>query len=195
MVRMTPVTHQPVQSVVVKEAHDLHDAPGSVRAHLPNIALALLRVVAGLMFMQHGAQKLFGVLLPATQAWQGAPAIFSMMWFAGVIEIGAGLLIALGLFTRFAAFIAAGQMAVAYFKVHNPQGFFPIMNGGELAALYCFVFLVYAAVGSTRYSLDQFIRGTRKERVVRPRVVREEVPVHTTDVELPVSRTRTTREY
>lgn len=191
---MTPITHQPVQSVVVKEAHDVHDAPGAFRAHLPNIALALLRVVAGLMFMQHGAQKLFGVLLPAAQPWQGAPAIFSMMWFAGVIELGAGLLIAVGLFTRFAAFIAAGQMAVAYFMVHNPQGFFPSVNGGELAALYCLVFLMYAAVGGTRYSLDHGIRDTRKERVVKRRVGRAEVPVHTTEVELPVSRTRTARE-
>ncbi len=191
---MTPITHQAVQPVVVREAHDIHDAPGSFRAHLPNIGLALLRIVAGLMFMQHGAQKLFGVLLPAGQAWQGAPAMLSMMWVAGVVELGAGLLIALGLFTRFAAFIAAGQMAVAYFKVHNPQGFFPSMNGGELAALYCFVFLMFAAVGGARYSLDHLIRGSRKERVATRRVLRDEAPVHTTEVELPVSRTRTTRD-
>jgi putative oxidoreductase len=191
---MTPVTHQPVQPVVVQEAHDVHDAPGALRAHLPNIALALLRVVAGLMFMQHGAQKLFGVLLPATQPWQGVPEMFSMMWIAGVVELGAGLLIALGLFTRPAAFIAAGQMAVAYFMSHNPRGFFPILNNGELAAMYCFVFLMYAAVGGTRYSLDHVLRGTRKERVVTRGMARDDAPVHTAEVELPVRSTRATRE-
>lgn len=175
---MTPVTHREVQPVVVRDAHDVHHAPGALRAHLPNITLALLRIVAGLMFMQHGAQKLFGLLLPATQAWQGAPAILSQMWFAGVIELAAGLLIALGLFTRFAAFIAAGQMAVAYFMVHNPQGFFPILNGGELAALYCFIFLAYVGVGGTRYSIDHLLHSRREARVVTTRrTVVEEEPV------------------
>ncbi len=178
---------------MVREARDIHDAPGSLRAHLPNITLALLRIVAGLMFMQHGAQKLFGVLLPANQPWQGAPESFSMMWFAGVIELGAGLLIALGLFTRPAAFLAAGQMAVAYFKVHNPQGFFPIMNGGELAALYSFVFLMFSAVGGTRFSLDHLISSSR-ERVVKRPTVRDAVPVHTAEVEMPLHPSRTTRE-
>lgn len=192
---MTPVTHREVQPVVVRDVHDGHAAPGALRAHLPNITLALLRIVAGLMFMQHGAQKLFGVLLPADQPWQGAPSIFSMMWFAGVIELGAGMLIALGLFTRFAAFIAAGQMAVAYFTVHNPQSFWPIMNGGELAALYCFVFLAFVGVGGTRYSLDQLLHSRRETRVVTTRrVVVEDVPVHTAEIEVPVNRVRTTRE-
>src|SRR5215207_6119899 len=126
---MTPVTHQPVQPVVVQEAHDVHGSPGAVRAHLPNIALSLLRVVAGLMFMQHGAQKLFGALLPADQPFTGGPDMFSMMWVAGILELGGGLLLALGLFTRLVAFLLAGQMAVAYFTVHNPQNFWPILNG------------------------------------------------------------------
>lgn len=173
---MTPVTHREVQPVVVRDVHDGHAAPGALRAHLPNVALALLRVVAGLMFMQHGAQKLFGALLPAGQAWQGAPPMFSQFWFAGIIEIGAGLLITLGLFTRLAGFIASGMMAVAYFQVHQPQGFFPILNNGELAALYCFVFLMYAAVGGTRYSLDHLLhsrRGTKVSEVRRATVVED----------------------
>jgi putative oxidoreductase len=193
---MTPVTHREVQPVVVRDVHDGHAAPGPLRAHLPNITLALLRVVAGLMFMQHGVQKLFGALLPADQAWQGAPAIFSMMWVAGVIEIGAGALIALGLFTRLAAFVAAGEMAAAYFMVHHPRSFWPILNGGELAALFCFVFLMFAGVGGTRYSIDQLLHSRRKARgtTTTRRTVVEEVPVHSGEVELPIARTRTTRE-
>jgi len=189
---MTPVTHREVQPVVVRDVHDGHSAPGALRAHLPNIGLALLRIVAGLMFMQHGAQKLFGLLLPADQAWQGAPAILSQMWFAGVIELGAGLLIALGLFTRLAALIACGQMAVAYFMVHNPRGFFPILNNGELAVMYCFTFLMYAAVGGTRWSLDHLLHTRRHGGVSTPRTAVPE-PVHTAEVEIPV-RTRSTRE-
>jgi putative oxidoreductase len=166
--------------VVVRDVHDGREAPGSFRAHLPNLTLSLLRIIAGLMFMQHGAQKLFGALLPADQAWQGAPAIFSMMWLAGVIELGAGALIALGLFTRFAAFIASGQMAFAYFMVHHKQSFWPILNGGELAALYCFVFLMFAAVGGTRYSIDHLLHTRRKSRTVTTRrVVVEEEPAVT----------------
>lgn len=195
MTRMTPITHREVQPVVVRDVHDGHEPPGIVRAHLPNVTLALLRIVAGLMFMQHGAQKLFGVLLPADQAWQGPPALLSMMWFAGVIEIGAGALIALGVFTRFAAFIAAGQMAVAYFMAHHPQGVWPILNGGEVAALYCFVFLMFAAIGGSRYSIDHLLHTRRRERVEAPRrTVGTEVPVHTAEVEVPAVRARTIRE-
>lgn len=147
------------------------------------------------MFMQHGAQKIFGALLPADQAWQGAPAIFSMMWVAGVIELGAGALIALGLFTRVAAFIASGQMAVAYFMAHHPRNFWPILNGGELAALFCFVFLMFAAVGGTRYSIDHLLQSRRRTRAVTPRpVVVEPVGVHTGEVEMPTVPGRSTRE-
>lgn len=192
---MTPVTRKEVQPVVVHDEHDGREALGSFRAHLPNITLSLLRIVAGLMFMQHGAQKLFGALLPADQAWQGAPAMFSMMWVAGVIELGAGALIALGLFTRLAAFIASGQMAVAYFMAHHPRNFWPILNGGELAALFCFVFLMFAAVGGTRYSIDHLLHSRRKARTVTPRpVVVEPVGVHTGEVEIPTMPGRSTRE-
>jgi putative oxidoreductase len=109
---------------------------------------AALRVVAGLLFAQHGAQKLFGVI--------GGTAVelTSQRGLAGVIEFVGGLLIALGLFTSPVAFIASGEMAVAYFQSHMSRGFWPIQNGGEPAVFYCFVFLYFAAAGSGRLSVD-----------------------------------------
>lgn len=109
---------------------------------------ALLRVVAGLAFAQHGAQKLFGVL--------GGTAVelTSQRGLAGVIEFVGGILIAIGLFTSPIAFLASGEMAVAYFQAHAPRGFWPIQNGGELAVLYCFIFLYFAAAGSGKLSID-----------------------------------------
>ena len=109
---------------------------------------ALLRIVAGLLFAQHGAQKLFGAL-------GGRPVeLMSQMGLAGVIEFVGGLMIALGLFTSPVAFLASGQMAVAYFQAHAPRGFWPIANGGEAAVLFCFVFLYFAAAGSGKWSID-----------------------------------------
>ena len=110
---------------------------------------ALLRIVAGLLFLQHGLQKLFGI--PGTQP---PVDVMTQAGLAGVIETIGGILIALGLFTSPVAFIASGEMAVAYFQVHAPRGFWPMMNGGELAALYCFIFLYFAAVGSGKWSVD-----------------------------------------
>ena len=110
---------------------------------------ALLRIVAGLLFAQHGLQKLFGWL-----GAQGAVELMSQMGAAGIIELVGGTLIAIGLFTSPVAFIASGEMAFAYFMAHAPKGFWPIMNGGELAVLYCFLFLYFAAVGSGRWSVD-----------------------------------------
>lgn len=109
---------------------------------------AALRVVAGLAFAQHGAQKLFGVL--------GGTAVelTSQRGVAGIIEFVGGIMIALGLFTGPVAFIASGEMAWAYFQSHAPRGFWPIQNGGELAVLYCFIFLYFAAVGSGKLSID-----------------------------------------
>jgi putative oxidoreductase len=109
----------------------------------------LLRIIAGLAFAQHGAQKLFGVL-GANQA----VALASQRGMAGVIEFVGGLMIALGLFTSPVAFIASGEMAWAYFQAHAPRNFWPIQNGGELAVLYCFIFLYLAAVGSGKLSID-----------------------------------------
>jgi putative oxidoreductase len=109
---------------------------------------ALLRIVAGLAFAQHGAQKLFGVL--------GGTAVdlMSQRGLAGVIEFVGGILIAIGLFTSPIAFLASGEMAVAYFQAHAPRGFWPIQNGGELAVLFCFIFLYVSSVGSGKLSVD-----------------------------------------
>jgi putative oxidoreductase len=120
---------------------------------------ALLRIVAGFLFLLHGAQKLFGVVGGQQVSAAEAPLMFA----AGVIELVAGALIMVGLFTSIAAFVASGEMAVAYFKVHVPLGFWPLLNQGELAALYCFLFLYMAARGSGPFSLDRALwRGKRR---------------------------------
>src|SRR5690349_19218901 len=108
----------------------------------------LLRIAAGLAFAEHGAQKLFGVL------GGRAVSLLTQYGLAGIIEFVGGILIALGLFTSPVAFVASGQMAWAYFQQHAPRGFWPIQNGGELAVLYCFIFLYIAAVGSGKLSID-----------------------------------------
>ena len=110
---------------------------------------ALLRFAAGLLFFLHGLPKLFGGF--------GRPApveLMSQMGLAGIIEVIGGAMIALGLFTSPVAFLASGQMAVAYFQAHAPRGLWPILNGGELAALFCFVFLFFSAAGSGKWSID-----------------------------------------
>jgi putative oxidoreductase len=117
---------------------------------------AVLRIVAGLMFAMHGSQKLLH--WPAAK---NAMSLDAMMTVAGVIELVGGLMIALGLFASIAAFIAAGEMAVAYFMVHAPNAPLPIQNGGELAVLYCFLFLYIAAQGSGAWSVDS-LRGRRR---------------------------------
>jgi putative oxidoreductase len=117
---------------------------------------AVLRIIAGLMFAMHGSQKLFG--MPGDG--HGMP-LASLMGVAGVIEFVGGVLIALGLFTSCAAFITSGEMAVAYFKQHAPGGALPILNHGELAVLYCFLFLYMAAQGSGTWSLDALMRRSR----------------------------------
>lgn len=124
---------------------------------LSTYALALLRLVAGLMFAFHGAQKLFGAF--GGIGGSGATAaMFSLFWFGAVIELLGGSLIALGLFTRPVAFLLCGEMAFAYFRFHFPKGFLPIVNGGEIAVLYCFIFLFLFAKGPGGCSLDR-IRG------------------------------------
>src|SRR3954468_3134394 len=109
---------------------------------------ALFRLIAGILFACHGAQKLFGAF--GGQKMTSNP----MMLAAGIIEFGGGLLVAFGLLTTIAAFICSGQMAVAYFMAHAKGGFWPIVNKGELAVVYCFVFLYIAAHGGGPYSLD-----------------------------------------
>ena len=122
------------------------------RGTLADLAFTFARIVIGLLFACHGAQKLFGILGGTSQLGH------TKMMVAAVIEFGGGLLIALGLFTRIAAFIASGEMAVAYFTVHFPQGFWPIKNKGELAVAYCFFFLFVLAHGAGPYSLDRLVR-------------------------------------
>jgi putative oxidoreductase len=112
---------------------------------------ALMRFVLGALFVCHGAQKLFG-------AFGGPAADEPLMIAGGVIEFLGGILIAVGLLTRAAAFLASGEMAVAYFMSHAPKGFWPIVNGGEKAILYCLPFLFIAAYGGGIYSLDALVR-------------------------------------
>ncbi|HUS28123.1 MAG TPA: DoxX family protein [Kofleriaceae bacterium] len=124
------------------------------RARLETWTYTALRFVAGFMFFWHGAQKILGVL--STKA---PPEVFSQMWIGGVIELVGGALIALGMLTRPAAFICAGQMAVAYIQFHwkgaLDASFLPIVNKGESAVLYCFIFLVFAVRGAGPISIDR----------------------------------------
>lgn len=123
-----------------------------------------LRIVAGFLFWQHGAQKLMGWL----GGFGGEPGqtaeLMSLMGLAGVLEFFGGILILLGLFTRPVAFLLSGQMAVAYFVSHVPRGFWPIQNGGETAALFAFVFLLLATLGPGTFSLDTALGlGSRRD--------------------------------
>lgn len=118
------------------------------------LARAILRVVTGLLFMEHGVQKLFGLLASPNMPPMPTPAPLSQMWIAGVLETFGGALIVLGLFTRPVAFLLCGEMAVAYFTVHAKRGFFPLLNGGEAAVLYCFIYLYFVAAGAGPYRID-----------------------------------------
>ncbi|HEX8653953.1 MAG TPA: DoxX family protein [Allosphingosinicella sp.] len=118
-------------------------------------ALAALRIIAGLLFLAHGLVKMFGF---PEGAQPGQQALFTFVGIGGAIEVVTGILIVLGLFTRFAAFIASGEMAVAYWMFHAPSGFYPILNGGELAILYCFLFLYFVFSGPGAWSLDGAMR-------------------------------------
>ena len=114
-------------------------------------ALAALRIVAALLFLSHGLVKLFG-FPPGAQP--GVQELTSLLGIAGIIELVAGGLILLGWFTRPAAFIASGQMAVAYWYAHAPQDFYPVVNNGEAAILYCFLFLYFVFAGPGALSVD-----------------------------------------
>ena len=115
------------------------------------VVLSVLRIITALLFMEHGLMKLFHFPAPQPGAPDPLPAI---LLAAAWIEVVGGGLIALGLFTRAAAFICSGQMAVAYFMAHAPRGFFPVLNGGDAAILYCFVFLYLVLAGPGPWSLD-----------------------------------------
>lgn len=118
-------------------------------------ALSLLRIVAGFTFTLHGLQK-FGAF--GGMGGHGGKAVaFTFIWFGAVLEAVGGPLLILGLFTRPVAFILSGEMAVAYFRSHAPKGFWPVLNGGELAILYCFIFLYLCAAGAGPLSVDRLM--------------------------------------
>lgn len=119
--------------------------------------LSLMRIVTGLLFMQHGGQKIFGFPAPQFMEFD----LFTKIGVAGTLELAGGFLIVIGLFTRPTAFILSGLMAFAYFIAHAPEGFWPILNGGELAVLYCFVFLYLSAAGGGEWSVDQTLGKQR----------------------------------
>lgn len=127
--------------------------------------LAALRIVAGLLFLSHGLVKLVG--FPAG-AEPGPQPLLSLFGVGAVIEALTGVLVALGLFTRPAAFIASGQMAVAYWMFHAPSGFFPVLNGGEPAILFTFIFLLISAAGPGAFSLDAALRRAPAVAVRQP---------------------------
>lgn len=112
--------------------------------------LSTLRIVAALIFMAHGTQKILG--FPASP--NPAPEAFTLLWTAGMLELVGGLLLVLGLFTRPVAFVLSGLMAFAYWMAHAPRNVFPVLNGGDAAILYCFVFLFMVAAGGGVWSLD-----------------------------------------
>jgi putative oxidoreductase len=134
------------------------------RERWTSLLLSILRIVAALVFMQHGSQKLFH--LPAS----GAPGpvaplvLMSQTGLAGFLEFFGGMMLLLGLFTRPVAFILSGEMAVAYFQVHAPRGFLPIVNRGELPVILCFLFLYFAFAGGGSWSVVAVLRGRRRQQ-------------------------------
>lgn len=133
-------------------------------ASLQGAVHSLLRIVTGALFMQHGVQKLFGLLVNPARPWTGPPATFSQFWFAGVLEVFGGALIVLGLFTRPVAFLLSGEMAVAYFQVHARRGFWPVLNAGEVVVLFCFLYLYLFVSGAGPFSLDAVLRSSKELR-------------------------------
>lgn len=132
-------------------------------ARWQNQTLSLLRIISGFLMAAHGAQKFFGFPAPGPN---GTVELFSLMGLAAALELGGGLLILVGLLTRPVAFVLSGLMAVAYFMAHAPGGFWPIVNKGELAVIYSFLFLYLSAAGGGPYSLDALLR--RRQAHVAP---------------------------
>jgi putative oxidoreductase len=122
-------------------------------------ALSLLRFVAGLLFLEHGSAKLFG--FPPATPFVTMAHLPPLLLAAGVLEFFGGILVCIGLLTRPAAFILSGEMAIGYFMSHAPRSVFPVMNGGDAAILYCFIFLYLAAAGGGAVALDRMIAGRR----------------------------------
>ncbi len=118
--------------------------------YLPE-TLSIVRIIVGLLFLEHGSAKVLGFPTPAS----AQPAMMSLLWVQGIIELVGGALFAVGFLTRPVAFILAGDMAVAYFMAHAPKSFFPLLNAGDLAILYCFIFLLFFVAGPGRWSVDR----------------------------------------
>lgn len=119
--------------------------------------LSVLRIVTALLFLEHGTSKM--LMFPLTS--MSGPDPWSVYWIAGVIELVGGILLLVGLLTRPVAFLLSGEMAIGYWMVHAPKSFFPVVNGGEAAILFCFAFLYFAAVGAGPWSIDARLRQRR----------------------------------
>ena len=130
-------------------------------ARLTPYAQSILRIAASVTFITHGTQKL--VAVPVVQPRETVE-LMSQAGLAGVLEVFGGALLLVGLFTRPVAFILSGEMAIAYFQAHWPRSFWPVLNGGEPAYLFCFIWLFFAAAGPGLWSLDAVLRGTRRSR-------------------------------
>ena len=129
-----------------------------------SITLFLLRVVAGLLFLQAGGVKILDWFGGVPAEYGGHPPIWSQTWVGVVLELYGGAAVMLGLCTRPIAFVLSGEMAVAYFQFHQPNGFWPVQNHGEPAVLFCFIFLLLAAHGSGRWSIDALLRGRKQAK-------------------------------
>lgn len=139
------------------QSGDFHKEPivadynTALSAHSPKM-LSVLRIMSALLFVAHGSQKLLN--FPLRKDGGPGPDVFTMFWFAGMLELCGGILLAIGLFTRPVAFVLSGLMAFAYFIAHAPQNFFPVLNGGDAAILFCFVFLYFVFAGPGPWSVD-----------------------------------------
>jgi putative oxidoreductase len=127
----------------------------TVSRYAPTV-LSLLRIIVALLFIEHGTGKMFG--FPSAAATATTPAMFSMYWFAASIEIVGGILLLVGLCTRPVAFVMSGEMAFAYFLSHYPRNFYPLLNGGDAAVLFCLIFFYFAFAGAGPLSLDAMWR-------------------------------------
>ena len=143
------VLFQPVGKTKAMQTQKMSAAGQDTWSNLAPYVLSIVRIVVALLFFEHGLSKMFGFPQPLPP-----PALLSLAWFAGAIEFVGGGLLAIGLFSRMTAFIMSGEMAVAYFISHAPHDFFPIINRGDAAILYCFIFLYIAFAGGGAWSLD-----------------------------------------